>query len=51
MLLEGDSKSSAKGEGFDVVKSGNARVVLIGMLYLIQFLKWKNHSLTEHKSF
>ncbi|CAF1294693.1 unnamed protein product [Adineta ricciae] len=30
-LMEGDSKSGAgKGEGFDVVKSGDARVALIG---------------------
>ena len=29
-LLEPDKKSGKSGEGFDVMKSGNARVVLIG---------------------
>lgn len=29
-LLEPEKKSSKPGEGFDVMKSGNARVVLIG---------------------
>ncbi len=29
-LLEPTGKSGAKGEGFDVMKSGDARVALIG---------------------
>jgi hypothetical protein len=29
-LLEPDKKAGAKGEGFDVMKSGDARVVMIG---------------------
>jgi len=30
MLLEPTGKAGAKGEGFDVMKSGDARVVMIG---------------------
>lgn len=39
MLLEPDKKSGGKGEGFDVMKSGDARVALIVRRALIACLE------------
>lgn len=38
-LLEPTSKSSSKGEGFDVMKSGDARVALVFFKFYLIFIR------------
>jgi ribosome-interacting GTPase 1 len=43
-LLEPTGKAGAKGEGFDVMKSGDARVALIGLFYKQMFFLEKSYN-------